>query len=435
MQLLVIGLNHKTAPVALREQLAFGAEEIPVALTQLQGLTQGSVIVSTCNRTELYVLIDQQSDLIYAKSTLTHWLANFKRLSAHDISPHLYYHDNTLALTHWLRVAAGLDSMILGEPQILGQIKQAVQIAENTGSISPKLNWVIQQIFAATKTVRSETELGSQAISLGFAATRLVTQIFDKPEARTLLIVAAGEMNRLVATNMLGLGITRLIICNRTAERAENLASELISHFPHQSLAIQVVGLDQLANVLPQADIITCSSGSLHALIDKHMVKNALKQRRYQPMLMVDLAVPRDIEPSVGELDDVYLYSIDDLQHVIAGNLEKRRQAAVEAELLVSQLVVGIERRFAVRQVGQEIKDYRQYAQNTANDLLQQSLAKIATGEPVDTVMTELTHKLTQHLTHAPSKLLRKTASDSDIETLAFVVEGLKQAYRPNKFS
>lgn len=430
MQLLVIGLNHKTAPVALREQLAFGTEEMPIALTELQGLTAGSVIVSTCNRTELYVLTDGQTDLMYIKSTLTHWLANFKRLSSHDITPHLYFHDNTLALTHWLRVASGLDSMILGEPQILGQIKQAAQIAETTGSVSPRLKWVIQQIFAATKIVRSETQVGSQAVSLGFAASRLVTQIFDKPQDITLLVVAAGEMNRLVATNMMGLGISRVIICNRGIERAENLASELMTNFPQAELSIEVVGLDRLSEVLVKADVITCSSGSLHTLIDKKMVKTALKQRRYQPMLMIDLAVPRDIEPSVGELDDVYLYSIDDLQHVIAGNLEKRRQAAVEAELLVSQLVVGIERRFAVHQVGQEIKDYRQHAQDKANELLQLSLAKLDQGQPAESVLAELTHKLTQNLTHAPSKLLRKTASEANPDTVAFVVESLKEAYR-----
>lgn len=428
MQLLVIGLNHKTAPVALREQLAFGTEELPLALGELQGLTQGAVILSTCNRTELYALTDRHTDLIYIKSTLTHWLANFKRLSSHDISPHLYFHDNTLALTHWLRVASGLDSMILGEPQILGQIKQAVQTADTAGSISPKMNWLIQQIFAATKIVRSETQVGSQAVSLGFAAARLVTQIFDKPHDRTLLVVAAGEMNRLVATNILGLGITRVIICNRGQERAQSLASELQGNF--SNVLVEVVRLDRLAEVLPSADIVTCSSGSLHTLVDKMMVKTALKQRRYQPMLMIDLAVPRDIAPSVGELDDVYLYSIDDLQHVIAGNIEKRRQAAVEAELLVSQLVVGIERRFAVRQVGQEIKDYRQHAQVIANELLNASLTKVAEGQSAEIVMRELTHKLTQHLIHAPSKLLRKTASEGNPETVAFVVEGLKEAYR-----
>lgn len=430
MQLLVIGLNHKTAPVALREQLAFGEADLPVALGELKGLTQGAVILSTCNRTELYILTEREQDVPYVKSQMTHWLANFKRLSSHDLSPHLYSYDNTLALTHWLRVASGLDSMILGEPQILGQIKQAVQIAQNVGSITPLMHWIIQQIFATTKTVRNETQVGSQAVSLGFAAAKLITQIFDKPENRTLLVVAAGEMNRLVATNIMGLGITRVIICNRGRERAETLANELRTNFPQQGLSVEIVGLDNLPQVLPQADIVTCSSGSLYALIDKNMVKTALKQRRYQPMLMIDLAVPRDIEPSVGELDDVYLYSIDDLQHVIAGNIEKRRQAAVEAELLVSQLVVEIERRFAVRQVGQEIHTYRQHAHDKAEQLLALSLAKIKEGQAPDIVMAELAHKLTQHLTHAPSKLLRKTASEGNAETVDFVVDGLKYAFR-----
>lgn len=430
MQLLVIGLNHKTAPVALREQLAFVAEDLPIALDELKQFTQGAMILSTCNRTELYILVDRQTDASTQTTQLIHWLADFKRLNFHDITPYLYHYEHTLALTHWLRVASGLDSMILGEPQILGQIKQAVQTAHIIGSITPKMNWLVQQIFAATKVVRNDTQVGSQAVSLGFAASRLVTQIFDKPENRTLLVVAAGEMNRLVATNILGLGISRVIICNRGRERAESLAEELKTNFSHLNLNVEVVGLDRLGEVLPNADIVTSCSGSLYALIDKSMVKTALKQRRYQPMLMIDLAVPRDIEPSVGELDDVYLYSIDDLQHVIAGNLEKRRQAAVEAELLVSQLVVGIEQQYAVRQVGQEIKGYRQHAQDKANELLQLSLAKLAEGQSAETVLAELTHKLTQNLTHAPSKLLRKTASEGNPETVAFVVEGLKQAYR-----
>ena len=445
MHLLVIGLNHKTAPVALRERLAFVAEDLPIALDSLRQRTQGAMILSTCNRTELYILRDNNADsqanygdhtryndLANESATgqLIQWLADFKRLNVQDIAPHLYQYEHTQAITHWLRVASGLDSMILGEPQILGQIKQAVQTASIIGSITPKIHWLVQQIFAATKIVRNDTQVGSQAVSLGFAAARLVTQIFDKPQQRTLLVVAAGEMNRLVATNILGLGITRVIICNRGRERALGLASELERNFAHLNLTVEMVGLNQLADMLPKADIITSCSGSLYTLINKKMVKAALKQRRYQPMLMIDLAVPRDIEPAVSELDDVYLYSIDDLQHVIAGNIEKRRQAAVEAELLVSQLVVGIERRFAVRQVGQDISDYRQHAHDKAQQILTAHLAKLEEGQDAKFVLAHLTQQLTQSLTHAPSKLLRKTASETNPETVAFVVEGLKSAYR-----
>lgn len=426
MQLLVIGLNHKTAPVAMREQLAFVAEDLPNALTELKKLTQGSVILSTCNRTELYILANRETNLTQLNQELITWLAIFKNLVAQEIQQHLYIYENSHALTHWLRVASGLDSMILGEPQILGQLKQAVTIAKQYGCISNKLSWIIQQIFSSAKQVRNETKVGSQAVSLGFAAAKLVTQIFHKPNNNTLLVVAAGEMNRLVATNIVGLGISHIIICNRSYERAEALAQEL-----HQTgRRIEVMPLDELAHVLPQADIITSCSGSLHTLINKNMVKQALKQRRYQPMLMIDLAVPRDIEANVSDLDDVYLYSIDDLQHVIAGNLEQRRQAAVEAELLVSQLVVTIEQRFQVRQVGQDIHFYREQAKNHSDILLQQSLQQLENGQSAETVLTEFAHKLTQMLTHAPSKLMRQTASEQPAEMVGFVVGQLNHAFR-----
>lgn len=435
MQLLVIGLNHKTAPVALREQLAFGAEDMPVALQQLKLLTQGAVIVSTCNRTEIYALspdtpssLDSVEQISQHRHNVMTWLATFKQIALPNLQPYLYSYENNHALTHWVRVAAGLDSMILGEPQILGQIKQSVSKAKEQGCISRKLSWVIQQVFAAAKQVRSETQVGSQAVSLGFAAVKLITQIFDRPQESTLLVVAAGEMNRLVATNIAGLGVSRIIICNRSRERAEILANEL--SLLKTAPAVSIVPLDQLDQVLPQADIVTSCSGSLYSLIDKGVVKHALKQRRHQPMLMIDLAVPRDIEPSVSELDDVYLYSIDDLQHVIAGNIEQRRQAAVEAELLVSQLVVAIERKFLVHKVGQDIQTYREQAKTYADVLLNQSLQQLSDGQNPEQVLAALTHKLTQTLTHAPSKLLRQTASEQPAETVQFVAEHLTHAFR-----
>lgn len=429
MQLLVIGLNHKTAPVAMREQLAFAAEDLPIALDSLKAITQGAVILSTCNRTEIYALAPEGQTLTSTMSQVIEWLAAFKNTPMQKIAPHLYQYQNNHALLHWVRVASGLDSMILGEPQILGQIKQAVRQSRAKEAISSKLSWVIQQVFAAAKQVRNETRVGSQAVSLGFAAAKLVTQIFQKPSNNTLLVVAAGEMNRLVATNIAGLGVGKVIICNRSLKRAALLASELETIVPH----IEITSLEQLPNVLPQADIVTSCSGSLYTLIDKTMVKQALKQRRHQPMLMIDLAVPRDIDPTVSELDDVYLYSIDDLQHVITGNLEQRRQAAVEAELLVSQIVVAIERKYLVRQVGQDIQQYREQAKHHADMILSQSLQQLADGHAAEAVLTELTRKLTQTLTHAPSKLLRETASEQPVETVNFVVQHLTHAFRKDK--
>lgn len=485
MKLVVIGVNHKTAPVALRERLAFAGDDLTAALRQLRGMTHGAVIVSTCNRTEIYALAanaDAMSDTAIIKADIhieadtnsvsvdginpskagqsqtalsktaqsikkqapkdkvsdaklmtqcindiSHWLADYKNVPLADIAPYLYEYRDTHALTHWLRVAAGLDSMILGEPQILGQIKQSVMLAQEEGCITNRFGWVINQVFACAKQVRHDTEVGSQAVSLGFAAGKLVTQIFDNPSELTLLVVAAGEMNRLVATHIAGLGVGRIIICNRSAERAEALAADL----QQAGRQIEVQPLSELANLLPQADVVSSCSGSMDMLINKSMTKQALKKRRYRPMLLVDLAVPRDIDPQIATMDDVYLYSIDDLQHVIAGNIEQRRQAAVDAELLVSQLVVEVERRFQVRKVGGDIQNYRDAASDHAEALLAESLLKLQQGnEPPEAIMSELTRKLTQTLTHAPSKLLRKAAREGDSDLLSFVVTGLNEAYR-----
>ena len=436
MRLVVIGVNHKTAPVALRERLAFVGDDVAAALGELKAFTDGSVIVSTCNRTEIYALVPEPSSATTTSATavmsahvnhIKTWLANFKQLPIAEIEPFLYVHRDTHALTHWLRVAAALDSMILGEPQILGQIKQSVQLAQAEQSLSGQLNWVVDQIFAASKRVRNETKVGAHAVSLGFAAAKLATQIFDDMSKRTLLIVAAGEMNRLVATHIAGLGVGRIIICNRSPERAEALADEL--RLPNRT--VEVRSLQDLPQVLAEADIVSSCSGSMDILIDKNMTVQALKRRRYQPMLLIDLAVPRDIDSTISRMDAVYLYSVDDLQHVIAGNLEQRRQAAVDAELLVSQLVVEMERSFQVRQVGRDIQQYRIRTHDQVDKLLHESIAKLGQQDAsAEDIITELSRRLTQTLTHAPSKLMRKAAREGDSELLDFVVSGLHDAYR-----
>ncbi|HCI75932.1 MULTISPECIES: glutamyl-tRNA reductase [unclassified Psychrobacter] len=448
MRLVVIGVNHKTAPVALRERLALVGDDVNIALKQLEAFTDGSVIVSTCNRTEIYALVPQLAEpqdvpslsangAVGAQTSsaaisahilkIKAWLADFKQLSLSEIDPYLYVHRDTHALTHWLRVAAGLDSMILGEPQILGQIKRSVQLAQEQKALSNQLGWIIDQVFAAAKRVRNETQVGAQAVSLSYAAAKLVTQIFDDLPSRTLLVVAAGEMNRLVATHIAGLGVGRVIICNRNPERAEALAVEL----RRAGHLVEVRPLQELPQVLAEADIVSSCSGSMDVLIDKTMTLRALKHRRYQPMLMIDLAVPRDIDSTISRIDDVYLYSVDDLQHVIAGNIEQRRQAAVDAELLVSQLVVEMDRSFQVRQVGKDIQQYRAHTQDQVDKLLHESIAKLQqdNASPED-IIIELSRRLTQTLTHAPSKLMRKAAREGDSELLDFVVSGLQEAHR-----
>lgn len=440
MKLAVIGVNHKTAPVSLRERLSFGSD-MPEAIQALSALTRGCTIVSTCNRSELYVGIedeslgdDEQIDGVISPKlrAIGEWLAQFKGVSFDDIAPYLYAYEGSRALNHWLRVAAGLDSMILGEPQILGQIRQAVAISREHGGVSSEFGWLTQQVFAAARTVRRDTKVGAQAVTLGFATAKLATQIFDDSRELTFLLVAAGEMNRLVAHNVAALGIKRIIICNRSAERAQALSDELIKMADQAArpLQVDIVPLAELSMVLPEADIVSSCSGSMQALIDADMVKKALKQRRHQPMLLVDLAVPRDIEPAVGQLDDIYLYSVDDLQHVIAGNLAERKQAAVEAELLVGQLVLDIEARMQTQRARTYIRDYRQMAQRRSQKLLDAAMARIDQGEDAKVVLAEFAHGMSQTLMHSPSRLIRQAAKVYDADTLDAISQELIHSHR-----
>ncbi len=458
MKLLVIGVNHKTAPIALREQLAFANDEISVALQQLQSFVESSVILSTCNRTEIYLLLadDLINDFIkkgasqkansshhptyqallheYMTSVITQlktWLATYKNICLAKLEPYLYVYCNQQALTHWIRVASGLDSMILGEPQILGQLKQAVNQSLEQGSVSKKFSWVIDHIFSSAKQIRHETQVGTQAVSLGFATAKLAIEMFNDLSNRHLLVVATGEMNRLVATHIAGQNIGRITLCNRNLGRAIHLAEELSQI--NENCIIDVRAFDELADCLPHADIVSSCSGCVHTLIDFNMAKEGLQQRFKQKILMVDLAVPRDIEDNIKTLNNIELYSIDDLQYVIEGNLQQRKQSAVEAEILVSQLVVEIENKFQVRQVGSDISHFRQTAYQHSDKLLAISLQKLQQGQPPEEVLTELSRRLTQTLIHAPSKLMRTVAWEGNSDTLDIVITGLNNAYRRKK--
>ncbi len=436
MKLAVIGVNHKTAPVVLREQLSFGVD-MAHAIDSLRcavetlGVFHGAIIVSTCNRSELYVGFDSiydDDELHQETKHLKTWLATFKNVNLQEIHPFLYTYTNERALNHWLRVSAGLDSMILGEPQILGQIKTAVALSKDAGGIKKQFDWLTQQIFAAARHIRRDSKIGEQAVTLGFATAKLVTQIFDSPPKTTLLMVAAGEMNRLVAHNVASLGMKRIIIANRTPARGEILKDELtqMAHHAGRCVDIECVGLDKLDWALTQADVVSSCSGSMNTLISTDMVKAAQKIRRHRPLLLVDLAVPRDIEPSVARLDDVYLYSVDDLQHVIAGNIAERKQAAVEAELMVSQQTTHIETQMQLISARKMITDYRTVAHNHKQRLLTHAKDRLARGDDIETVLDEFAHTLTQTLTHSPSRLIRDTASFAEPAMLDRIVSTLK---------
>ena len=404
MSFFALGVNHQTASVDLREQIAFNPERLKDLLSQQsnhQNLND-MVVVSTCNRTEVYAMAEN-ADMVLD------WLAQKNGIDVKQLSNHVYRYENAQAVTHLMRVASGLDSLMLGEPQIMGQVKTALNLAKESDVVSPNLNRIFEYAFYAAKRVRSETAVGSHAVSMGYAVAQLALQVFSQPGKLTVMIVAAGEMNTLVAKHLAEMGVAKVLICNRGRERAENLAQE-IAH----SVDVEIIPFDELAQNLHRADVISSCTGSLHQVISYADVKAALKKRRYQQMLMVDLAVPRDIEPKVESLDGVYLYGVDDLQSVIDENLAQRRQAAVEAEVMVNQLATQLITQQKVSQAGSTIHEFREYGEAQRESELQLALARIEAGEDAAAVMQAFAHRLTNKLLHPTSLLLREAAQAED---------------------
>lgn len=415
MGFFALGINHTTASVDLREKVAFTPERLTTALQEACVFCQLNdlVILSTCNRTELYAMTEQPDALL-------NWLAYSNELSPEVLLQHVYQFDNESALNHLMRVASGLDSMMLGEPQILGQVKNALQYAKQCGSVSSSLSRVFEHVFYAAKKVRSETAVGEQAVSMGFAVVQLAQQVFSDLAKTTALIVAAGEMNSLVAKHLVEQGVGRIIICNRSHERAVNLAEELSSRVP-----VEIIPFHQLSEQLMHADIVSSCTGSLHTVIGFAEVKQALKKRRYRPVLMIDLAVPRDIDKKVSTLDDVFLYGVDDLQSVIEGNLAQRRQAAVEAEVMVSQLSAQFMQHQRIEQAGPYIAAYRQQAEQLKLQELEKARQLLLQGQDPAAVLERLSNSLTAKLLHAPSQLIRHAAMHEQPEILEWTVQEL----------
>ena len=404
MSFFALGVNHQTASVELREQVAFNPEKLSKLLAEQSqnAALNEMVVVSTCNRTEVYAISES------AEQVLT-WLAEVNGLDVKQLANHVYRYENADAVIHLMRVASGLDSLMLGEPQILGQVKTALALAKDAKTVSANLNRIFEYAFYAAKRVRSETAVGSHAVSMGYAVAQLALQVFSKPEQLTVMVVAAGEMNSLVAKHLAEMGVGKIIICNRTRQRAENLAQE-IAH----RVDVEIIEFDELAAHLHRADVISSCTGSLHQVIHFKDVKVALKQRRYKQMLLVDLAVPRDIEAKVETLDGVYLYGVDDLQSVIDENLAQRRQAAVEAEVMVNQLVTELVTQQKVSQAGGIISAYREHGEELRQEELALAMQRIAKGEALEQVMAEMSRRLSNKLMHSTSIVLRDAAKAED---------------------
>lgn len=410
MQLTVIGLNHQTAPLDIRAKLAFPAESLNEALQSLhQQAASEAVILSTCNRTEIYCVGDGER--------IIKWLADFQKLSVDEIRPYLYRYGCSETIRHAFRVACGLDSMVLGEPQILGQMKDAVRLAQQQNTLGTWLNALFQRTFATAKEVRSHTNVGDNVVSMASASVRMAEQIFPDITELNVLFVGAGEMIELVATYFAGKQPKNITIANRSLPRAQALCSRL--HSP----ATPVL-LTDLPEILHQFDVVVSSTASPLPIIGKGMIEQALIQRNHLPVFMLDLAVPRDIEPQVSELEDIYLYTVDDMVSVVESGKEARSQAAQAAEVMVSEKVEEFIAWQKARQrvplicaLREEGERHRQYVLNNARK-------QLAKGTPPEEVLERLSIQLTNKLLHSPTRALNK-AGEHD----AHIVETLTQVF------
>lgn len=408
MPLVVVGINHRTAPIELRERVVFDPARLPEALRELATLPsiQESLIVSTCNRTEIYCAAES------GDVGLAEWLQRYHQLGV-SIHHCLYRHDDMRAVAHAFSVASGLDSLVLGEPQILGQLKDAYRMAQEAGTTGPMLNRLFQATFSVAKRVRTETEIGANAVSVAYAAVRMARTVFSSFENRTALLVGAGDTIALAARHLHADGLRRMIVANRSVDRARELASEF------QGFAI---GLDEIPSHLSEADIVVASTASPNPIITRTMARDALRVRKRRPIFMVDIAVPRDIEPEVAELEDIYLFTIDDLQTVVNENMEGRRQAARAAGEMIESAVDRFEMQIRSREAAPTIRRLREQAEQARRHTLDQARHMVAAGRSPDEVLEFLSTTLTNRLIHAPSQRLRDAAETGDgtiIETIA----------------
>lgn len=396
MPLITLGINHQTAPVDIRERLAFDAGQVPGALAELRALpgVHEAVLLSTCNRTELYCAGDADAATVVAD-----WLIAHRAPGDEGLRQRLYSLGEDAAASHLMRVACGLDSMVLGEPQILGQLKQAYGVAHEAGSVGAELHRLFQHTFGVAKLVRTDTGIGTNAVSVASAAVSLARQIFGDLSTRTALLVGAGETIELAARHLSAHGMTRLVIANRTVTRAETLAHELGAY---------AIGLHDLGRHLGEADVVICSTASPEPLLTKAQVAAALAPRKHRPMFIVDLAVPRDVEAGVAELADVYLYAIDDLESVIADNRRARAAAAEDAERIVAREVARFRQERQARDAAPVIQAIREHADAEAARVIEQARRELAAGKPADEVVARVAELLAHKLVHAPSAALRR---------------------------
>jgi len=409
MHFLTIGLTHRTAPVQVRERIALAPERLPGALEELAGLesVNEASILSTCNRTEMFIVVDDPEC-----PAPRNWFMGLDSGSADALEPLVHQLSGEQATRHLFRVAAGLDSMILGEPQILGQVKQSYETARRVGTLGKYLNQLFQYSFATAKAVRTDTAIGSNPVSVAYAAASLSRQIFGDLSDATVLLVGAGETIELTARHLQRAGVSKFIVANRTLARADHLADDLGG---------EAISLSMLPDHLHRADVVVTSTAADLPLIGKGAVERALKERRHRPMFMADLAVPRDIEPEVEQLRDVYLYTVDDLQQVVQENLRTRQEAAEEAEQIINSRVRGFADWLNAERAVPLVKAYRNQIEQVRDRQLLQALQALERGQDAQAVLARFAHDLTNKLGHDPLIAIREAGKQGDTDSLAAI--------------
>ncbi|MBS7456623.1 glutamyl-tRNA reductase [Coralloluteibacterium stylophorae] len=406
MPLLALGLNHQTAPVALRERVAVADADLGRALAALRAMpgVEEAAVLSTCNRTEIYARVADVAD-----DTVGRWLAEHHGVDAHRLEPYLYRHHDAAAVRHLFRVATGLDSLVLGEPQILGQVKQAWAAARDAHALKTPLDRLFQQCFTVSKRVRTDTRIGAHPVSVAYAAVRLAQQVFARLDQATVLLVGAGDTIELAARHLVDARVRRLLVANRTLEHAQTLAQRFGGY------ALPLADLDRH---LAEADIVISATASRDPVLTSAQVGQALAARRRRPMFLLDLAVPRDIETGVAALDDVYLYTVDDLDRVIEDNRRSRREAADQAEAIIELQVGHYMAWWQARDRNDALKRLRAQGEAQRVEALAVARDRMAQGQDPQAVMEWLAHRLTSRLLHAPSAALRDAALRGDTDLL-----------------
>jgi glutamyl-tRNA reductase len=428
MHLLTLGLNHTTAPLAVRERVAFVPEEVGGTIAQLRerlagaegGALSEAAIVSTCNRTEFYCAVQEPER---AREALQSFVAREKQVDLDELQHHSYVLPHASAVRHAFRVASGLDSMVLGEPQILGQMKQAERLARGAGGLGLLLNHLFQRTFAVAKEVRSTTEIGAHSVSMAAAAVRLAQRIFGDLGGESVLFVGAGEMIELCATHFAAQRPRSLTVANRTVERAEALAHRFHAH---------AMRLGELPEALHRFDIIVSCTASSLPIIGLGMVERAIRSRRHKPIFIVDLAVPRDVEPEVARLDDVYVYTVDDLGRVVQSGVEGRQAAVSQAEAIIESRVRDFESWLNARAAVPLIQGLRERADQLRGVELERARRQLARGESPEAVLEALAHALTAKFLHDPMAALRNSEVDDPAER-AQIAALLARFYHPTE--